>query len=114
STPRDNRMSPTSAWPGGSLPVASSDPPGQAEVGDMRLSLGVEQDVGRLEIAMQHAPLMRVLHRPGYRGQQLSSPAWLTPQAVEARRQTAAFDQLHAEVVLPLVLANFVDGHDVG
>ena len=30
---------------------------GQAEVGDVRLVVGVEQDVGRLEVAVQHAVL---------------------------------------------------------
>ena len=38
---------------------------GQAEVGDVRLVVGVEQDVGRLQVAVQDALLVGVLDGPG-------------------------------------------------
>ena len=40
------------------------DPLGQAEVGDVRLAVGVEQDVGRLEVAVQDAALVGVVDGP--------------------------------------------------
>ena len=36
-------------------------PEGEPEVGDVRFALGVEQDVPRLEIAVEDAALMRVM-----------------------------------------------------
>ena len=38
------------------------DQPGQAEIGQMRLAFMVEQDVSRLDVAMEDAALMRVVH----------------------------------------------------
>ena len=43
------------------------DPLGQAEIRDVRLAVLVEQDVGRLEVAVQDAPLVCVVHRLGGR-----------------------------------------------
>ena len=45
---------------------------GQAEIGDVRLSLGIEQDVARLEVAVQHAALVGVMDGAGNRRQQFS------------------------------------------
>ena len=46
------------------------EPLGQAEVGDVRLALLVQQDVRRLEVAVQDAPLVGVLDGLGHLGQQ--------------------------------------------
>ena len=63
---------------------------------------------------MQNASLMRVVHSAGDgRHQPRGSPRF----AVEPRglnRQVAAGDELHAEVMVTLVLAHLVDRHDVG
>ncbi len=89
---------------------APLDALGQAEVGDVGLAPLVEEDVGRLEVAVQDAALVRVVHRAGHLHHQLNKPtrciAW-------ALRQTPPLDELHAEEVLPLMLADLVDGHDV-
>ena len=53
----------------GQLAVAL-DPLGQAEIGHVGLALLVEQDVGRLEIAVQDAPLVRVVDGLGGQLQQ--------------------------------------------
>jgi hypothetical protein len=41
---------------GGRQAAVDLDPHGQAEVGDVRPALGVDQDVGRLQVAVQDAP----------------------------------------------------------
>jgi hypothetical protein len=41
-------------------------PLGEAEVGDVRLALRVEQDVARLEVPVQDAALVRVVDRAGH------------------------------------------------
>ena len=104
---------PTIAPDGGQLAVGL-DPLGQAEVGDVRLALGVEQDVGRLEVAVQDAPLVGVVHRLGRLGHQPRPRPSGRPCTVgEPVGEAAALDQLHAEVVLAVVLADLVDRHDV-
>ena len=97
----------------GQLAVAL-DPLGQAEVGDVRLALLVDQDVGRLEVAVQDAPLVGVVHRLGRLGHQPRRGPRVVAVAVEPAGQAAAGDQLHAEVALAVVLADLVDRHDVG
>ena len=42
---------------------------GQSEVGDVRRFLGAEEDVARLEIAVQNAALVRMVYRAGDDGQ---------------------------------------------
>ena len=37
----------------------------QAEVGDVRIAVRVDEDVARLEVAMQDAALMGMMDRPG-------------------------------------------------
>ena len=59
---------------------------GQAEVGDVRLALGVEQDVGRLEVAVQDAALVGVVDRPGHRRQQPRPPARVPGQTRQMLR----------------------------
>jgi hypothetical protein len=83
----------------------------------MRLPFLIEQNIGWLDVAMQHAALVRVMHRAGHRRQQLRGPARpLRVPRLAGRVQlaeVAALDEFHAEVMLPLVLPNLVDRHDV-
>ena len=46
------------------------DPLGQAEVGDVGLALLVEQDIGRLQVAVEDAALVGVMDRLGDDGDQ--------------------------------------------
>jgi hypothetical protein len=89
---------------------------GQAEVGDVRLAARVEQDVGRFEVAVEDAALVRVMHRPRHRRNKLRGVAQVRSRLGRSaqHREAAALDELHGEVVLALVLADLVDGHDVG
>jgi hypothetical protein len=56
--------------------------------------------------------LVGVVDGPRHTGQQLGRLPGR--QRRRQARQALALDQLHAEVVLPLVLADFVNRHDVG
>ena len=96
--------------PGAGQLAVALNPPGQAKVGNVGLSLAVQQDVPRLEVAVDDAALVGVVNRSSDRGEQ---PCRLLGGAPKAS-QRAALDQLHAEVRLPLVFADLVDGHDVG
>ena len=87
---------------------------GQAEVGDVRLALVVEQDVGRLEVAVEDAALVGVVDGPAASATSRAAARGSFCEAVEPLGEAAALDQLHAEVVLALVLADLVDRHDVG
>src|SRR5262249_31535677 len=86
---------------------------------------GVQQNVARFEIAMEHAALMSVVHgaRDGadqlYRS--LRWPVWTfisdfgfrISDLTQRFAQIRPFNQAHAEIVLPLVLPDFVDRHNV-
>ncbi len=78
----------------------------------MGVPLLVDQDVGRLEVAVQDAPRVRVRHRLGRLGDQPRGGPRLLLVAGHQRHQAAAGHQLHAEVMLALVLADLVDRHD--
>jgi len=43
---------------------------GDAKVGQMRLALRINQDVGGFQVAMDHAVLMREMNRAGHLGQE--------------------------------------------
>ena len=66
---------------------------------------------------MQHAAQVRVMHRlrdGGDEFRRAPKPLRAPHSALRVQiREGAAFHQLHAEILLPFVLANFVDGNDV-
>ena len=101
-------------WPRAGQPAVRLDPLGQAEVGDLRLALPVEQDVGRLEVAVDDAALVGVVDGLGHLGHQPGRLARRQRAVGGLLGQAAALDEAHAEVVLALVLADLVDRHDVG
>src|SRR5438270_7609390 len=86
---------------------------GQAKVSDARLVILVDEHVGRFEIPMENPALMRIVNSLSY-GLQIS-------RSLPGRQrffpdkvcQALAFDVIHREVLLPLVLAHLVNGHDV-
>jgi hypothetical protein len=85
---------------------------GQAEVGDVRLPVRVEEDVGRLQIAVQQPALVGVVNSSCHDGHQPGGPDRLRV-AADGIGQAAAVDEVHAEVVLAVVLADLVDGDEV-
>ncbi len=52
-------------------PSLSGQPLGQTEVSHVRLAGSIEQDIGRLQIAMQDAALVGIMHRAGDGREQL-------------------------------------------
>ena len=90
------------------------EPLGQAEVRHARLiGRGVNQHVRRLEIAMQHIPLVRKVDRFGdgleIRGRLPGRQRTFGDEL----REGQSLDVIHREEVLPLGEADFVNGDDV-
>ena len=98
----------------------------QAEVGDVRLIVPIEENVAGLQIAVQDAALVGVVHSASHAGDHAGDLhlAILRPLAggvrrpqpelADSPRQAARLDQLHGQKVLAIVLADVVDRHDVG
>ena len=86
----------------------------QAEVGDLGPPVAVEQDVGGLQVAVDDAPPMGVVNRPGHLLDQPGSLARRQWAVLDLGREAVALDEAHREVVLPRVFAHFVDRHDAG
>lgn len=90
------------------------EPLRQPEVCDPRLVERINQDVRGLEVAVQNAALVCVVHSLGD-GLQISGGTLRRQGPVShQRRQVLAFDVVHREERSALVLADFVDGYDVG
>ncbi len=87
---------------------------GQAEVGDSRVSVPVEQDIGRLEVAVNDPALVGVADGIGDACNQLGRLAGRQWPAGERLGKALALNEAHGEVVLASVLADFVDRHDPG
>ncbi len=90
------------------------DPLGQSEVGDLAVALGVDQDVGRLEVAVENAPHVGVMYRLGHLGEQGGRGRWVIFVGRQPLGQAAAADELHGEVFLSVILTDLVDRYDTG
>ena len=78
----------------------------------MRFAVRVEQNVSRLNVAMEDSVFVCVMNRARYFGdyfRRLSHRHWRTANHFI---KLAAFDELHAEVAGAVTLAHFVDGND--
>jgi hypothetical protein len=62
---------------------------------------------------VQDAALVGVADHPRHGGQQPGGGPPVVAEAAQVLGQTATFNEPHAEEVLPLVLADLVNGHDV-
>ncbi len=109
-------------------PCGVADPPGEALVGDQRLTPRVKEDVARLEVEVDDALLMDVMDGPGDLGREASDLLLLLFDGLPLRsgrggrgRQAigvkvvrqAPFSQFHGEVELVLMLADVVDAHEM-
>ena len=87
---------------------------GQAEVGDPRLIGGVDEHVLRLQVAMQGAALMGEVDRLGDDLDVARRDSRRQRPVLHEGSEVAAGHVVHREVMLAVVLADLVDGDDVG
>src|SRR4029453_5237448 len=78
----------------------------------MRLMFCIKQDVPRLDVSMQNAVFMRVMHSARHFGHEFRRLPNGDRPPLDYFIKLAAFDELHAEVALAVALADLVDGHD--
>ena len=96
----------------GAFPIAV-EPLGQAEVGDVRFILAVEQNVRRLQVAMDDPMPVGMMDGPGDAAPiDRRVPAGDRP-ARQLAGQADPLDELHREEVLPIDLADLEDRDDV-
>ena len=86
---------------------------GQTEIADVRLIVRIDEDIGRLQIAVQDALFVRVLHGAADGGEIAGRVARPQRTAREQSGQRLPLNQSHTEICLSLMLAGVVDGHDV-
>ena len=79
----------------------------------MRLAVRVDHDIRGLEIAVQDASLMCMVHGAGHHGHQLRGHPGPWVRFRECLTEASAVDQLHHEVTDAVVLAHVVDRHNV-
>src|SRR4029078_7977443 len=79
----------------------------QAEVGDVRTSLKVEQNVRGLQIAMENAALVLMVHRPGNVSDEFSRRPRIRRECSDVLGEAPSFEELHAEVGETVVFADF-------
>ena len=75
----------------------------------MRLVLCIKQDVSRLDVTMQNAVFVRVMHGARYLRNEFRRLPDRHRLAPDYFVKLAPFNELHAEVTSPLALANFVN-----
>jgi hypothetical protein len=93
---------------------AATEAFGEAEISNPWLVGSIYQDIGGLEIAVENAVLMSVMYclRDGL---EVSGSAFGGQRLIPHQfRQRASLDEVHGEERLAIVLANVVNGDDVG
>src|SRR5262245_2939917 len=78
----------------------------------MRLTFCIKQDVPRLDVSMQNAVFMRVMHSARHFGDEFRRLPNGDRPLLDYFIKLAAFDQPHAEVALAIALAHLVDRYD--
>src|SRR5947209_18314391 len=86
----------------------------QSEIGHVRPVLGVEQNVGWLEVAVQYATFVGVLYCQGDRAHQRRRCDWGVSVILQAVRQASPFEVLETKKAIAARVADVVDGGDVG
>ncbi|MFO0968377.1 MAG: hypothetical protein U0793_22710 [Gemmataceae bacterium] len=86
----------------------------QAEIGDVRLVVGVEQDVGGLEVPMEEAAIVRVLDGAGNEDEVPRRDSRGQRTVNEALGQTGSVNVVHAVERPERRLADLVDADDMG
>ena len=87
---------------------------GQAEIEHLHLSAPGEEDVGRLDVAVEDALGMRRVEGIGHLHADVEQRAEVDGATGEAQVEWLAVEQLHGEIALAVLLVEAVDGADVG
>src|SRR5215475_11108997 len=72
----------------------------------------VEQDVSRLDVSMQNASFMRVMHRARHLDDEFHRLSGGHRRMVNDFVKLTTFDKLHAEIALAIPLTDLVDGNN--
>ncbi len=86
---------------------------GQAEIGDIRFALGVEQDIGGFQVAVQNAALMGEVDGSSDICQQGGGFAGPLFEIRDFGREVAPLDKLHHEIMMAFVLIDIINGNDI-
>ena len=103
---------PACGHPAGRL--SAGEEHGQAEVEDLRLPVGGQHDVARLQVAMKDAVPVRVLERVGDRRAEVEHGVERQRARREARLERAAGHVLHDQEVVAVLGIEVEDGGDAG
>jgi len=87
---------------------------GQTEIHDVWFAVGVDQNVRRFQVAVDHTRLMRVLECLGYLGAQLDRLAGDQRLSGQPVGEIQAIDQVADNLDLAVFAADLVDADDVG
>ena len=79
----------------------------------MGLPLFINQDVRRLQVTMEDSALMSVVNGLSNLGNNLGSRAGIGGVLVESFVEAGSLDELHAKKMRSLMLADFVNRHDM-
>src|SRR5438270_13742205 len=80
----------------------------------MRFALYIEQNVSRLNVSMQDAVFVCVVHGPRYLRDEFRRLSDRHRRAPDYFIKLTAFDKLHAEITRAIALTDFVDWNDTG
>ena len=78
----------------------------------MRFALCIKQNVSRLDVSMENAVFMRVMHGARHLCDEFHRLPDGHRRVFNHFVKLTAFDELHAEVALPIALAHLVDWDD--
>ena len=88
-------------------------PPGEAEVGQVHVLVGVEQDVGRLDVSVDEPALVCGIECSRHLARDPDRPLGLEwPLVTQEPLQVAPFHVAHCQVQLAIDFARVVNGHD--
>src|SRR5436190_10839090 len=88
----------------------------ESKIRDMRLVLGIEKDIRRLEVAMQDAALMRVMNGARHLHDDRDAAAnvlWTIGWTRKFPRERSAFHQFHGVEEAAIMFAYFINGNDM-
>lgn len=85
----------------------------QAEVGHVGDAVQIDDDVGRLDVAVQHALTMRIVKSVGDRRHDLEDVVERQRRGFQFGFERATFDEFHHQIRTPVVLVKVEYLHDV-